>query len=478
MVTSADKIEISKRDQQIAELLQRNQELEKEKKELEEENKRLKQLLHNKGKSKESKKPEFKIDYSVKQNQDKRKRRHKSTGRRRQEQKLNLVSAEEAVYPPKVKPECCIVKGQQYAWRIRAGQAKYVCYTLYGLEDERELPKVPGLRNSRSEYGLEIILIVAFLHYWIGISLDNVCDVLCFFTGLSLPKSQADSLLNQLSQDWSEQYETIAELLAHQLIIYIDETGWKVGKQSCYTWAFSTAMHVLFRCGVGRGKAEAQKIIGEKFGGIGVTDDYGAYKYLFNEHQLCWAHLLRKAIKLMLQHPEQQEYKEFLDELYDIYQQAVRSQKDRRLTVGRKAKSQQLQGRILALCTRAGEALEPEQTPAHEANFIRLQNELIKGLDSLFVFVEHPDVEATNNRSERNVRREAEIRKGGRTSKSDRGAKRRSIIMTVLATLNTRFPKFTLDHLLSEVKRWMNEGCSLFHLELEGLKKANAPPVT
>ena len=50
---------------------------------------------------------------------------------------------------------------------------------------------------------------------------------------------------------------------------------------------------VLFRCGVGRGKAEAQKIIGEKFRGIGVTDDYGAYKYLFNQHQLCWAHLLK-----------------------------------------------------------------------------------------------------------------------------------------------------------------------------------------
>ncbi len=75
-----------------------------------------------------------------------------------------------------------------------------------------------------------------------------------------------------------------------------------------------------------------------------------------------------------------------------------------------KRSSQQLQERIIELCTREGEALEPEQTPAHEASFIRLQNELIKGLDSLFVFVEHPDVEATNNRSERNVRREAEIR--------------------------------------------------------------------
>ena len=58
MSIGAYKIEISKRGQQFAELLQRN-------KEVEEENKRLKELLHNKGKSKESKKPEFKIDYSV-----------------------------------------------------------------------------------------------------------------------------------------------------------------------------------------------------------------------------------------------------------------------------------------------------------------------------------------------------------------------------------------------------------------------------
>ena len=136
------------------------------------------------------------------------------------------------------------------------------------------------MRNRLGEYGLEVILIVAFLHYWIGISLDHTCDVVQFFTGLALSKSQANSLLNQLRDDWSDTYDTIAELLAHQMVIYIDETGWKVGKGNCYTWAFSTAMHVLFRCGVGRGKAEAQAIVGEQFTGIGVTDDYGAYQSL------------------------------------------------------------------------------------------------------------------------------------------------------------------------------------------------------
>ena len=90
-------------------------------------------------------------------------------------------------------------------------------------------------------------------------------------------------------------------------------------------------MHVLFRCGVSRGKAEAQAVVGEQFAGIGVSDDYGVYQSLFTEHQLCWAHLLRKTIKLMLQHPEQTAYKPFLDSLYRIYQQAVRWQKDQRL---------------------------------------------------------------------------------------------------------------------------------------------------
>ncbi len=47
-------------------------------------------------------------------------------------------------------------------------------------------------------------------------------------------------------------------------------------------------MPVLFRDGVGRGKAEA--VVGEGFAGIGVRADYAADQALFNEHQPCWTH--------------------------------------------------------------------------------------------------------------------------------------------------------------------------------------------
>ena len=238
---------------------------------------------------------------------------------------------------------------------------------------------------------------------------------------------------------------------------------------------FSTALHVLFSCGVGRSKTEAEKVLGPLFAGIGVTDDYSAYKKLFTQHQLCWAHLLRKVIKLALQHPDEKQYATFLDELFSIYQEAVRYQKDGRLSIGRAQKVLDLQEKIRSLCTRHGETIDENAIPDHEATFIRLQNELVDNVDCLFVFVEHPQVEPTNNRSERNVRCEAEIRKGGRTSKSDAGAKRRSIIMTVLMSLRTRFTKFTLDTLLREVEQWIEQGCSIFEKELAELKMANAP---
>ena len=219
-------------------------------------------------------------------------------------------------------------------------------------------------------------------------SIDKACGILAFFTGLELSKSQADSLLSQLAADWQIEYDAIAELVAAAAILYIDETGWRVGKRSCYTWIFSTLSTVLFKCGVGRGKAVLTEVLGEQFDGIGVTDDYGVYHSQFTEHQLCWAH---------------------------------------------------------------------------------------------FVFVLHPEVEATNNRSERQARSEAMARKAARTSKTESGAKRRGVIMSVLASLSRRLEHFTLGSVLSEINHWFETGQSVFREELDSLQAAttalsNAPP--
>ena len=258
-------------------------------KRLEDQVKRLEALLASKADTKAAKKPVFNENYSLDRNKNKKKKpKRKSTGRKPTQNKRDLATQTIDIYADGIAREQCIRHRSQLAWRIVDGKAVYVRYDIYDLPDSTSVPVPAGLRNSRSEFGIEIILILAFLHYWIGVSLDNARQIMNFFTGLNLSKGQADSLLSQLANDWDEQYDTIAQLIALQMIVYIDETGWKVGDKSCYTWVFSTSMHVLYRCGVSRKKTEATDVLGETFGGIGVTDDYAAYRDMFSQHQLCW----------------------------------------------------------------------------------------------------------------------------------------------------------------------------------------------
>jgi transposase len=462
-------------------------------KQLELEVKRLLALLQGKTDSKAAKQPVFKENYSLDRNKNKRKKlKRKSTGRKPTRNKRDLATQAIDIYAGGVAREECIRRRSQLAWRIFDGKAVYVCYQIYDLPDSTSLPVPAGLRNSRSEFGIEIVLILAFLHYWIGVSLDNARQIMNFFTGLNLSKGQADSLLSQLANDWDEQYDTIAQLIALQMIVYIDETGWKVGAKSCYTWVFSTSMHVLYRCGVSRKKTEATDVLGESFAGIGVTDDYAAYRDLFSQHQLCWAHLIRKAIKLALQNPNEPQYAQFLDGLCSIYDDAKQLRDNAMADAedrSRVAIVTQLRERIISLCNRREEKAitvkaaakttpASEPTAEHVAMFILLQRELADNVDCLFVFVEYPEVEPTNNRSERNVRREAEIRKGARTSKTARGAKRRGTIVTVLASLQTRISNFTLSNVLAEIDRWLESGSSLFQQELQAIHLALPPPAS
>jgi len=199
---------------------------------LETESEELKKLLAGKAEAKSAKKPTFTQNYSLDKNERKRKRRKKSTGRRSNDAKRDLIEHRFDIFPPNADRQQCVFRREQFAWRLINGRAVYVAYNIHDLPDSKELPLPTGLRNSRSEYGIEIILTLAYLHYWIGVSIDNAREIMRFFTGLELPKSQADSLLRQLAADWDKQYDTIAELIALSMIVYIDETGWKVGKRS------------------------------------------------------------------------------------------------------------------------------------------------------------------------------------------------------------------------------------------------------
>jgi len=145
---------------------------------LEEKVAKLEALLASQAKAKSSKTPVFTENYSFDRNKtNEKKPRKKSTGRKPSEAKRHQVTDTIKIFADGVDQAQCTPHRSQCAWRIINGKAVYL---RYDLPDSTDLPLPPGLRNNRSEFGIEIILILAFLHYWVGVSIDNAIQTMNF----------------------------------------------------------------------------------------------------------------------------------------------------------------------------------------------------------------------------------------------------------------------------------------------------------
>ncbi len=131
-----------------------------------------------------------------------------------------------------------------------------------------------------------------------------------------------------------------------------------------------------------------------------------------------------------------------------------------------------LEGRLAALCLKYGAKETADQSPP-EREFTNLVKELADLLvaEQLFTFVLEPEVEATNNVTERQLRSPALERKAGRTSKTSLGAQRRSVIVSILETLRANLPTFTFASVVQEVRSWMENGVSLLDKMWEAMSK-------
>jgi uncharacterized coiled-coil protein SlyX len=142
-----------------------------------------------------------------------RRRRKNSPGRTPTELKFAEADRVDDVYPDGVRRADCQLVRERAVWRLIDGKAVHVGYRIFAGPDGIE-PRIPGV-TPRCEYGIEILVVLAFLVYLIGISLDKACEVLGFFCQLPLSKSQADALLRQLASHWEDEYDTLCAVRVH-----------------------------------------------------------------------------------------------------------------------------------------------------------------------------------------------------------------------------------------------------------------------
>jgi transposase len=180
----------------------------------------------------------------------------------------------------------------------------------------------------------------------------------------------------------------------------------------------------------------AQAVIGPRFEGVLITDDYAAYNGVrVSARQSCLAHPLkdaREAQKLIESLEDKATVaapakgfiaraKEFLGKLCQIGRQLRQGTLSCKQGVSLKSG---FQSQLRRLCAK--------QLPWEPAETLRAR--LWKQRGCLLTFLDHPQIEPTNNQAEQSLRRSVILRKITFGSRSSEGARRHAVLTSLVMT--------------------------------------------
>jgi transposase len=237
--------------------------------------------------------------------------------------------------------------------------------------------------------------------------------------------------------------EPVAEARAYvqtQPAAYLDEPGWREGRQRAWLWTAVTAWVTGFVIRLSRSGKVAQELLGERFWGWLVTDRWSAYSwYPTWRRQLCWAHLLRDIDAMIARGGGSAEIGEAL---------CVQARKMfhwwHRVRDGTLAPASFV-SYMWPVRQEVERLLEAGQTcgvPKTEGTC----REIFRLRQALWTFVRHPEVAPTNNAAERAIRPGVLWRTGSFGTQRPEGSSFVEAMMTVVATLKQQH-RNVLDYL-------------------------------
>ena len=270
------------------------------------------------------------------------------------------------------------------------------------------------------------MLLVTWLRYELKVPQGRVPEVLEKMLGLRISEGEVQNILDQLASAYGPFYESLLMDLRSRMNRGVDESTWRTNGDNGYAWAFVSKWEAIFLLGQTRSHEVPLAILGKDAKGTITTDGFSAYKTLLRKTQLhqqrCWSHILADAKELSEFYPE--EAPPLLEGLKKIYACAAA------------CKGHGTPADVAAL-TEALHTLLDRSFKSHKcATFARNTR---AAAPQLFCFVTDPEVEGTNNRTERAIRGGiVTARKVSAGSRSESGAKTRGVLTSVLQSLRLR----------------------------------------
>jgi transposase len=291
-------------------------------------------------------------------------------------------------------------------------------------------PVVPDAMPG-STIGLRVVVLSAWLHYLLGVTLGQILDVFNFHLHFKLTAGGLVQMWQRLRAVLFAWYLEIQAQALDSAVLHADETGWRVNGKTHWLWCFTTTELTYYLIDRSRGSPALKKFFRKEFAGVLVTDFWSAYSAVVAARkQKCLPHLLRDLKRTQHYHRPGGDWPAFSKRLKRLIRDALRLSKRRReLTADRfAARRRRLEGRLRGLLAE----------PWEERHARRLVKRLRRHVSELFTFLDHPEVPSDNNHGERQIRPAVLVRKNSYANGSEEGAETQAVLMSVFRTLKQR----------------------------------------
>jgi transposase len=232
------------------------------------------------------------------------------------------------------------------------------------------------------------------LRHGVGLTLRSCCAVLEKLLALRVSAGGLSQALDRLAKRMEGSYQQLAAQLYSSPVVHTDETSWWLQNERSMLWVFATPERTLYRVVEHRDRATFHQTIGPDYSGVLVSDCLSVYDDATTVQHKCYAHHLKAIAAAQAARASPSGW---LSSVERLLQSAITLGRERAEIDGL-----QWQARLGALRLAARAVLEetPRACPQEEAVRARLW----KQRDHLFVFLEQPGVDATNNLAERQLR--------------------------------------------------------------------------
>jgi transposase len=291
-------------------------------------------------------------------------------------------------------------------------------------------PVVPDALPG-SAVGLRVVVLSAWLHYLLGVTLAQIIDVFNFHLHFTLTAGGLVQMWRRLREILFAWYLEIQAQALDSAVLHADETGWRVNGKTHWLWCFTTTDVTYYLIDRSRGSPALKKFFKEEFAGVLVTDFWPAYNAVVCAHkQKCLPHLLRDIKRTQHYHRPDGDWPAFSKQLKRLIRDSIRLSKRRRELPAERFASRRgrLEGRLRAVLAQ----------PWENGHARRLVKRLRRHASELFTFLDHPEVPSDNNHGERQIRPAVIARKNSYANGSEDGAETQAVLMSVFRTLKQR----------------------------------------